>query len=394
MTTAKNLYLTKIQLKAELDRCLNCPTKPCMNACPVNCSPQEFISHAQKGEYDEAVKTITRNNPMGQTCGLICPDKFCMKACTRSHIDFSVNIPKVQATILENFRKTTEDHQNTHANGHKIAVIGAGPAGMAAASTLGKQGYQVTVYEASAEIGGALNLIPDERLPHAVIEKDWSFIYNPDYIKLELNAKVANPEELLTQGFDGVIVSTGEPNCTALNIIGEDNSISYMKYLHNPEIYKTTGKVAIIGGGNVAADCALTAAANGSEHVEMFVRRRLSDMRISKHEYLELINRQVNITALTSPERFEKKNGKISLFVHKNQFENGKLQALPNSTIELPGFDLVIKAVGSKADPKIDNPRIIYAGDCKTGGSTIVEALSSGKTAAELMMHELACAAE
>ena len=94
MVKAKNLYLSKIQLKAELERCLNCPSKPCMSACPVNCSPQEFIAQAKSGYFEQAVETISRNNPMGQTCGLICPDKFCMKACTRSHIDFAVNIPQ------------------------------------------------------------------------------------------------------------------------------------------------------------------------------------------------------------------------------------------------------------------------------------------------------------
>ena len=95
---------------------------------------------------------------MGQTCGLICPDKFCMKACTRSHIDFSVNIPKVQATILENFRKTTEDYQNTHANGHKIAVIGAGPAGLSAAIYLKRAGASFLLLDKGAP-GGKLNNI-------------------------------------------------------------------------------------------------------------------------------------------------------------------------------------------------------------------------------------------
>ena len=81
-----------------------------MSACPVNCSPQEFIAQAKSGYFEQAVETISRNNPMGQTCGLICPDKFCMKACTRSHIDFAVNIPKVQATILEKYRQQKNDN--------------------------------------------------------------------------------------------------------------------------------------------------------------------------------------------------------------------------------------------------------------------------------------------
>lgn len=389
----KSLYLSKIQLKAELDRCLDCKTKPCMNACPVNCSPQEFISYAREGRFAEAVNTIARNNPMGQTCGLICPDKFCMKACTRSHIDFSVNIPKVQATILENYRSSQDCSQAVTPTGQNIAIIGAGPAGIAAAASLVREGCKVTIFEEKNEIGGALNLIPDDRLPHDVIEKDWKFIYNPDLITLKLNTAVEEPLDLLDE-FDGVIIATGEPNCVNLNIPGEENCISYMEYLHHPAKYKTFGKVAVIGGGNVAADCALTAANNGAAVVEMFVRRRLSDMRISKHEYLELINHMININPLSSPEKIEVKNGSLSLYICKNHLKNGKFEPLPNSSIELPEYDLVIKAIGSFADPKSDDERIIYAGDCKHGGSTIVEAIASGRDAALLMSQKLALAAE
>ena len=264
MAQTKSLYLTKVQLKAELDRCLNCANKPCMNACPVNCSPQEFISHAKNGDFEQAVATITRNNPMGQTCGLICPDKFCMKACTRSRIDFAVNIPKVQATILENYRNPSAEAKAIRPNGRKVAVIGAGPAGLAAAAELGKQGYYVCLYEASDKIGGALNMIPDERLPYEVIAKDWSFIFNRDFITLYLTTKIGSPSDLFSQGFDGVIVATGEPNVTDLGIPGQEYAVSYMEYLHHPSKYETKGRVAVIGGGNVAADCAFTAAANGA----------------------------------------------------------------------------------------------------------------------------------
>lgn len=364
-----------------------------MNACPVNCSPQEFISHARKGEFDEAVRTITRSNPLGQTCGLICPDKFCMKACTRSRIDFAINIPKVQATILENFRNSCELIPHHSDNGQKIAVIGAGPAGMAASATLAHNGFKVTIFEESNEIGGALNLIPDERLPHEVIEKDWAFISKQDFISLELNSPQENPQELLNE-FDGVIIATGEPNCANLNIPGEAHCLSYMDYLHEPEKYRTYGKVAVIGGGNVAADCALTAANNGSAAVEMFVRRRLSDMRISKHEYLELLNHQININPLCSPEKIEAKGEQLSLYIYKNHVQNNKIAALPHSIVEVPEFDLIIKAIGSFADPKFDNERIIYAGDCKHGGSTIVEAIASGRDAALLMSQKLTLAAE
>ena len=388
MSEAKKTYLSKIQLKAELDRCLNCKNQPCMHACPVNCNPQEFINHAKQGAYGEAVKTITRTNPMGQTCGLICPDKFCMQACTRSRIDFAVNIPKVQATILENFRNDGEDYSQTKPKGKNVAVIGAGPAGIAAASLLAKSGYEVNIFEAGNQIGGALNMIPDARLPHDVIEKDWKFISNTPLIRLHLNARVGDVRPLLMQ-YDGVIIATGEPNTAHLNIEGEELCLSHMEYLHHPERYATSGRVAVIGGGNVAADCAFTAAQNGAEQVEMFVRRRLSDMKISKTEYLELLYHQINISPLCSPEKIEKRDDGLLLQTHRNRYDNGKTDPLPDSSVRLPGFALIIKAVGSYADDKIEDERIIYAGDCKTGGSTIVEAIASGRTAAAMLAEKL-----
>lgn len=386
MPKVKSLYLNKIQLKAELDRCLNCKNQPCMNACPVDCNPQEFINHAKQENYEEAVKTITRNNAMGQTCGLICPDKFCMNACTRRYIDFAVNIPKVQATILEKYRKNIEDFQDVQPNGKKIAVIGAGPAGMAAASSLAKSGWKVSVFEASDTVGGALNLIPEDRLPHSVIEKDWSFIYNPDYISIHFNSEINNPEVLLREGYDGVIVATGEPNCTNLGIEGEDNMLCYMDYLKNPQKYQTTGSVAVIGGGAVAVDCALTAHDSGAGEVEMFVRRKLSDMKVTRNEYMELIAAGIDITTMTSPVKAEaKEDGSVSLYTCKNRLEEGHLRAIPNSTIERGGFAYVIKAVGSYAERKSDSEKVIYAGDVKHGGSTIVEAIASGREAASIL---------
>ena len=90
----KQLYLNHAQLNAEINRCLNCKNQPCMKACPAGCNPHDFIQFAKNNDFDKAVKVITQANPMGQTCGLVCPDKFCMKACTRANIDFSINIPK------------------------------------------------------------------------------------------------------------------------------------------------------------------------------------------------------------------------------------------------------------------------------------------------------------
>lgn len=383
VSKTQDIYLKKFQLNAEIERCLHCKTQPCMNACPVNCNPHEFIQFAKLGDWKNAVKAITRNNPLGQTCGLICPDKFCMKACTRNKIDFPINIPKVQATILQSYHEQLEIQPPPIPKPQTIAIVGAGPAGIAAAARLANAGFAVEIFESRPIIGGALNMIPPQRLPHDVLIRDWNFIPNHDRIKLRLNASVQNPIDLSSQ-FDGVIVATGEPNCMALNIPGEEFSVSYMDYLLNPEAFATHGDVAVIGGGNVAADCAMTAIRNGASSVEMFIRRRVSDMRISKLEYLDLLSAGINPNGMTSPEKIECNGNQKTLFVHKNRQIDGKWSPLPNSTIALPYFSLIIRAIGSRADSKSDETpkNLIYAGDCKTGGSTIVEAIASGRLAA------------
>ena len=238
------------------------------------------------------------------------------------------------------------------------------------------------MFESFEKIGGALNLIPDKRLPFEVIAKDWSFIDDPDMIELRLNTPVNNPAALLEQDFDGVIVATGEPEGINLGIDGEEHAVSYLDYLRHPEHYAARGNIAVIGGGAVATDCALTAVNNGAENVEMFVRRRVSDMRVTGEERKSLLDAGVDLTTMTKIKKIGADGDYLTLYTAKNRFNRGKLEEIPDTTIARPGFSLVIKAIGSTAPRQPDTDRVIYAGDCKHGGSTIVEALASGKTAA------------
>lgn len=386
MAENKSIYLSKPQLEAELNRCLNCKNMPCMKACPVHCNPQAFITAAKEGNGELSAKLISDENPFGQTCGLICPDKFCMKACTRRLIDFPINITKVQATLMEKFRNFKYDYSNVVPNGKKIAIIGAGPSGIAAAYFLARNGFKCVIFERGNQIGGALNLIPHERLPKDAILKDWEFVNNSDLISVVFESDISNPSELFSQGFDEVLIAGGEPNCAKLNIEGEDLAVSYLEYLAQPEKYITTGNVAVIGGGNVAADCAIVAQAQGAVYVEMFVRRGLSDMRITPAERHEILERKISVSAGTSPDKIIKTGEKYSLFVHKNRFNGEKWEPISDTSVELPDFDLIIRAIGAKADEKQFDSRLIYIGDCKTGGSTLVEAMADAKnTAFELI---------
>ncbi len=383
------LYLNKQQLDAELFKCLNCKTKPCMSACPVNCSPQEFIQKAKAGKYHEAVQSICKNNPMGHTCGLICPDAFCMKACLRGKIDHPINIPLVQATLISKYRLDMTDADKMPDNGKRIAIIGAGPAGMAAAWALIKLGYAVKLFEKSDKVGGALNLIPDYRLPYDVIEDDWKYIKRIGNAEIEFNTLIENPKELLSEGFVGVIMAIGEQEALTLGIEGEENIISYPTFLKNPSAFIGKQKVAIIGGGNVAADCAITAKNMGAKSVAMFVRRKIFDMRISMKEMDELLRKQIDIVPTTRICKVEKDNDVFRVYTCSTRAGDSGYEDIPNSLIERDKFDLVIKAIGSRAEKPVEHESIVYAGDCKIGGSTIVEAVASGLDAAKLMHKKL-----
>ena len=379
------LYLNKPQFEAELDRCLNCAAKPCMSACPVNCSPQEFIQHAKKGEYEQAVASICKNNPMGHTCGLICPDQFCMKACLRGKIDFPINIPLVQATLINKYREDMVDGNKQPTNGKKIAIVGAGPAGMAAAWKLIKLGYAVKLFEKSDKVGGALNLIPDYRLPYEVIEDDWRYINRIGKAEIVFNSQIDNPLELLEVGFDGVIMAIGEQNIIDLGVDGEENVVPYADYLKNPDKFAGAKRVGIIGGGNVAADCAMTAKNLGANMVTVFVRRKIFDMKVTKKEMEELLNRQIDLMTTTRVCKVEKNAEKLDIYTCSTQPGERGYEDLPDSVVKRQGFDLIIKAIGSRAEKPIEHANIIYAGDCKIGGSTIVEAVASGVDAAKML---------
>lgn len=390
---SKALFLNKVQTQAEINRCLECKVSPCAKTCPLGVSPRRFIALAKEGKEIEAAREILSQNPIAGICGLICPEKFCQKACTRGNIDFPINIPKLQATLVQNANIESLYENLPPFNGRNIAVVGAGPAGIAAVAALVGQGCKVTIFEATNQIGGALNLIPQERLPRVVIEQDFARLMASKRVNLKLQTKITDFNVLFVKGFDGVIAALGAPVVTGLNIEGEALALPFDQYLSTPEKYRVSGKVAVIGGGNVAADCALTAKTQGAASVDMFVRRRLADMRISKAEYLDLLNAEVDICAKTSPEKIIKGKDGLTLTVHQNEQTEGKWSAVAGTTVSLQNYDLIIKAVGSHAAVSEEDSRVIYCGDCKNGTTTAVEAAASGQMAALLVMKNMARAA-
>ena len=378
-------YLNRVQFAAELEKCLKCPSKPCEKACPVHCSPHDFIAAAKSGDMQAAAELITAQNPCGEVCGLVCPDRFCVRACLRRLVDQAVKIPEVQAEIMRQSRQSNAAQTEIISpNGKKIAVIGSGPAGIGAVRELTAQGFQVSVFEKEASSGGAVNLIPAERLPREVLRYEWNKILQSSLVEVIYNTEVNDFSYLTNQGFVAVIVAVGEQKSRSLGIAGEEFAVDYRVYLRQREKYRGCNKVAIIGGGAAAVDCVLSAVNNGAETVEMFVRRRIGDMRITPKERAALLKMGADITTMTRVAKIVKEQGKLTAYTLKTKFNSeGKLVDEEDTQIPRRGYDLIVSALGAERErqPKVAE-NVFYAGDYLNGSSTVVEALASGKKAA------------
>ncbi|MBR1600903.1 MAG: FAD-dependent oxidoreductase [Alphaproteobacteria bacterium] len=383
------MYLSEVQFKAELEKCLQCKTKPCMTACPVKCSPCDFIRYAKNGDFIRAAGEILQQNPMGEVCGLICPDKFCMKACVRTNIDAPIKIPAVQATIMRKVNKIRIDYKPY--NGKKIAIVGLGPAGIGAVAEALKQGFSVDAFEKEDSVGGALNLIPDERLPKEVLLKEWQRISENPCLKVYFSTEISDYNSLLNQDYEAIVVALGEQKSRKLGVEGEQFAIDYTEYLKNPQKYVISGHVMIVGGGAAAVDCALTAARQGAKHTEMLVRRGISNMRITAAERDALLGAEVDITTMTKPLKIEKSGDRLIIDTIKTEFdEQDKLVEVAGTQIRRNNIDLIITALGSdRAEEPVENAKIIYAGDFITGGSTAVQAIASGKKTITELVEKL-----
>src|SRR5512143_657310 len=171
--------LTDAQLRIEIDKCEYCAEKPCQAACPCHCSPADFIMAARLGEpsdFRRATAEIMSMNPLGGICGQVCPDRFCMAACVHKKVDAPLNIPAIQATIVARARAlgVMPGFRRVEPNGRKVAIIGAGPAGLAAAAMLGQHGYAAQIFDRGAA-GGMCRAIPRQRLDRALLRDDVQF---------------------------------------------------------------------------------------------------------------------------------------------------------------------------------------------------------------------------
>lgn len=381
----------------EAARCLLCEDAPCSKACPAHTNPAKFIRSVRFRNVKGAAETIRENNALGAICARVCPtERYCEKACTRAKIDGPIDISGIQRYVTDMERK--ENMQILHAgkdNGMSIAIIGSGPAGLQAATTLRQKGYAVDIYEKQAKAGGYLTYgIPEYRLPEAIVDYEVQRIVNLG-ANIKYNVTVGKDITMdeLKAKYNAVIVAIGASAAKTIPMfehnICTESAISFLaRAKENKGNIDAPDNVLVIGGGDVAMDVVTTLKKLDVPHVTDVVYEEFDEFRASKKE-LEGAQK----AGVTIIDGYEPKE------VHQNRatFKHRKIDSELTITA-----DKIILAVGQKVDADgldIDiqhneipfrearyhtkDPKVFATGDIVDGDKTVVVAVQKGKEVAE-----------
>ena len=434
------LGYTEEQAIDEANRCLNCKNMPCVDGCPVKIHIPEFISKIKEGDFEGAYQIITKSSSLPAVCGRVCPQETqCESKCVRGIKGESVGIGRLERFVAD-WHNTfcTEEPVKPESNGHKVAIVGSGPSGLTCAGDLAKRGYDVTVYEALHTAGGVLVYgIPEFRLPKAIVAKEVDTLKKLG-VHIETNVvigKTLTIDELFEMGYEAVFVGSGAGLPNFMGIPGESLKGVYsanefltrsnlMKsYLSNPETpIMKGGKVAVVGGGNVAMDAARTALRLGADKVYIVYRRSMEELPARREEVEHAEEEGIEFRLLCNPTEILGYNNPDDARDPKNGFVTGmtcvKMElgepdergrrrpvVIDGSDFVLD-VDTVIMSIGTSPNPLIKSTteglevnrwggivvnedgltsrNAVYAGgDAVTGAATVISAMGAGKTAAK-----------
>ncbi len=438
-------YPVEIALE-EAKRCLNCKNRPCVAGCPVNVNIPDFIMKIREGDFEGAYQIINETSSLPAVCGRVCPQETqCESKCTMGIKMEPVGIGRLERFVADwHNANVTEKAVAPAPNGHRVAIVGSGPSGLTCAGDLAKKGYKVSVFEALHTAGGVLVYgIPEFRLPKSIVAKEVETLKDLG-VDVQTNVvigKTLTIDELFEMGYEAVFIGSGAGLPNFMNIPGESLKGVYsanefltrsnlMKaYLDSPVTpIQKGGKVAVVGGGNVAMDAARTALRLGAEHVYIVYRRSMDELPARREEVehameegidFRLLNNPVEILGYNNPENpRDPKNGFVT-GMRCIKMELGEPDAkgrrrpvpIPGSEFTLD-VDTVIMAIGTSPNPLIKNTtaglevnshggiivseegltsreNVWAGGDAVTGAATVISAMGAGKIAAKAIDEAL-----
>ncbi|MCI6560453.1 MAG: NADPH-dependent glutamate synthase [Ruminococcus sp.] len=428
------LGYTEEQAVDEAKRCLNCKNRPCVGGCPVQIDIPSFISKVAEGEFEEAYKIITAASSLPAVCGRVCPQESqCEKYCIRGKKGEPVAIGRLERFVADwHNEHINEAPEKPVPNGHKTAVIGSGPSGLACAGSLAKMGYDVTVFEALHLAGGVLSYgIPEFRLPKSIVQKEIDGLKELG-VKIETNTvigKTMSVDELMNEyGFEAVFIGSGAGLPRFMRIPGENlngvySANEFLTRINLMKAYKpdrTTpvqagNSAVIVGGGNVAMDAARCAKRMGAD-VTIVYRRTEKELPARAEEIDHAKEEGIRFKFLSNPvEILSDEKGWVKS-IRCQQMElsepdaSGRARSVPvpDSFFEIE-TDSVIMSIGTSPNPLIKSTTEgldtqvwggiiadeetgltskegVYAGgDAVTGAATVILAMGAGKKAAAAM---------
>ena len=430
----------------EANRCLSCKNMPCVDGCPVKIHIPEFIAQIKEGDFEGAYQIITKSSSLPAVCGRVCPQETqCESKCVRGIKGESVGIGRLERFVAD-WHNTfcTEEPTRPQSNGHKVAVVGSGPSGLTCAGDLAKKGYEVTVFEALHTAGGVLVYgIPEFRLPKKIVAKEVDTLKKLG-VKIETNVvigKALTVDELFEMGYEAVFIGSGAGLPNFMGIPGEalNGVYSANEFLTRSNLMKAYsdspntpvmkgGKVAVVGGGNVAMDAARTALRLGAEKVYIVYRRSMEELPARREEVEHAEEEGIEFRLLCNPTEILGYRNPDDARDPKNGFVTGMTcirmelgepdERGRRRPVEVEGseftidVDTVIMSIGTSPNPLIKattdglevnrrggivvnedgltSRRAVYAGgDAVTGAATVISAMGAGKNAAKAIDEAL-----
>jgi NADH-quinone oxidoreductase subunit F len=390
---------------------------PCQNACPADNNAWGYITLISEGKFKEAIAVIKERNPFPATMGRICFHP-CEPKCRREQVESPIAICALKRFAADYDRESNDPYvpQGAARKPDKVAVVGAGPAGLSAAYFLALKGYPITIFEALPVAGGMMAVgIPEYRLPRKVLQDEIDDILKLG-VELKLNSPVTDVEALKAQGFRAVFLATGAHKGLKLGLAGERlkgvlDGVSFLRDVNLGKPVKVGERVAVIGGGNVAIDAARTALRLGGKEVQIFYRRLREDMPAAGWEIAEAEKEGVKIHYLVAPAQMWGGNGGVKRMECRRMIlsdfdKSGRKRPIPITGSEFEvDVDTVIAAIGQVPDTgsfwgngfKFDSsgafivnpeslatttPRVFAGGDSVRGPASAVEAIADGQKAA------------